>query len=344
MALGPIRYCGPFFFALSIPVLYYGLGPYCPLLTIAALFLFLIGAEWFLQRGAHSHSGDGPLTFRLLPFFYIPLQLCIVAWALTRAGHANWAGFFALALTVGITTGVFGVLAAHELVHRQNKLGQIFGVALLSAMAYRHFRIAHVFGHHRWAATERDPATARLGEGFYRFFLRSVVGQYRDAWRIEQRRIALRHLPPWRNRLIDDAVASVCIMVVIVLLTGWRGAALFLAQSVVAITVLELFNYIAHYGLVRRSGENGREPLGELHSWNSSNVLANSLIFNMGRHAHHHARPFAPYHTLRPEGQAPELPLGYAGSILLALVPPLWKQVMDPAVQRLHTRSSNAPA
>ena len=26
---------------------------------------------------------------------------------------------------------------------------------------------------------------------------------------------------------------------------------------------------------------------------------------------------------------APELPLGYAGSILLALVPPLWRRVMD---------------
>ena len=107
--------------------------------------------------------------------------------------------------------------------------------------------------------------------------------------------------------------------------------ALFSAQCAVGILVLELFNYIAHYGLVRRAGDGRREPFSAAHSWNSSNVLANALIFNMGRHAHHHARPFAPYQTLQQDSQAPELPWGYAGSILLALVPPLWHRVMDQA-------------
>jgi alkane 1-monooxygenase len=141
-----------------------------------------------------------------------------------------------------------------------------------------------------------------------------------------------------------DAAITGIVYLAVFFLAGWRGAALFAAQSVVAIIVLELFNYIAHYGLLRSSDEKGRQPFGAVHSWNSSNVLANALIFNMGRHTHHHARPFAPYQSLRQEIAAPELPLGYAGSILLALVPPLWQRIMDPAVQSLHTRSSNASA
>jgi alkane 1-monooxygenase len=50
----------------------------------------------------------------------------------------------------------------------------------------------------------------------------------------------------------------------------------------------------------------------------------------MGRHSDHHRRPAAAYQALSEIGNAPELPLGYAGSILLALVPPLWRRVMDP--------------
>jgi len=101
-------------------------------------------------------------------------------------------------------------------------------------------------------------------------------------------------------------------------------------QSALAITVLELFNYIAHYGLRRRTDYAHKpEPLTDSHSWNSSNVLVNLLIFNMGRHSYHHRKPAAPYESLEYIYHAPELPAGYAGSILLALVPPLWRQVMD---------------
>jgi alkane 1-monooxygenase len=344
MTLGPIRYCGPFVFALSIPAFYYGIGPFCPLLTIAALLLFLVGSEWISVRGAPAAPDDDKFEFRLLPFVYIPFHLAIIAWALEQSRHATPAGFAVLAFTVGTTTGIFGVLAAHELVHGTNRLGHLFAAAMLSAMLYRHFRIAHVLGHHRWAASERDPAAARLGEGFYRFLARTVAGRFLDVWRIEQKRIAMRRLPLWKNRLVEDGLIVAGLLLSIFALLSWRGLALFVAQGAVAIIVLELFNYVAHYGLVRRFYGGRLEPFGDHHSWNSSNVLANNMIFNMGRHADHHARPVAPYQTLEPECRAAELPFGYAGSILLALIPPLWHRVMDPEVQRLHTRSSNAPA
>jgi alkane 1-monooxygenase len=84
--------------------------------------------------------------------------------------------------------------------------------------------------------------------------------------------------------------------------------------------------------------EEGRlEPFGDRHSWNSSNVFANTIIFNMGRHSDHHRRPTAQYQDLHYMRAAPELPAGYAGSILLAMVPPLWRRVMDPAVHAAQT-------
>ena len=344
MRLGPLRFAAPFVFAFSIPLFYEGIGPAAPFLTVALLLAALVGAEGISVRG------DGPATtratrlFRLLPVLYVPVQLGVIVWAIAAARHTDAIGFTALALSVGVTTGVFGVLAAHELVHGHDKWERRLGLLMLTGMTYRHFRVAHVFGHHRWAATERDSASARLGESFYGFLLRTVPGQFADAWTIEQRRVAARGGTLLDNRVARDVAAMLLVYLAIGFGLGARGAALFAAQCAIGIVVLELFNYIAHYGLQRRATGTGHEPFTERHSWNSSNALANTLIFNMGRHSWHHARPASSYESLKWVAAAPELPAGYAGSILLALIPPLWRRIMDPAVQRLHTGASNAPA
>jgi len=339
MVLGPFRYAGPFLFVLSIPLFYYGIGPVAPLLTIALLLLLLIGAERLAPGARVENSRGAELAFRLVPFVYVPVQLGVIVWSVTQAGEGL--SFAALALAVGITTGVFGVLAAHELVHNPKPVSQLFGVAMLSGMSYRHFRIAHVFGHHRMAATDQDPASARLGENVYRFLVRSIAGQYRDAWRIECARLRATEKSLFRHRLLSDALVMVSLYIAILVLVGANGVILFAAQSAIGIIVLETFNYVAHYGLKRERGAFGHEPFGAAHSWNSSNRFANAFIFNMGHHSRHHARPTAQYQTLEHDDQASELPLGYTASMLLALIPPLWHQIMDPAVQSLHTQSSN---
>ncbi len=338
-----LRFAGPFIFALSIPFLYYALGPAAPFLTVLALLAALIGAELLSRRG-DGVRGEPAGIFRLLPNLYVPLQLGIIVWAILIVGQTGGAGFAALALSIGVTTGVFGVLAAHEQVHGHSKFERLLGLTMLSGMSYRHFRIAHIHGHHRFAATERDPATARLGESFYAFVLRTVKDQFADAWVFERRRVARHGGTVFDNRVARDVAAMAIIYFTTVLVAGVRGAVFFAMASALAILVLELFNYIAHYGLLRRPRAQGYEPCTAAHSWNSSNILANTLIFNMGRHSSHHARPAASFQELTWTAQAPELPLGYAGSILLALVPPLWRRVMDPAVQNLQTRPGNARA
>jgi alkane 1-monooxygenase len=341
MALGPFRFVGPFLLVLSIPLFYDAIGPVAPLLTIALLLLLLIAAEWLAPGKRVLRSPGASRAFRLIPFVYVPVQLGVIVWSVTQTSDAGGMGFAALALAVGVTTGVFGVLAAHELVHNQEPVSLLFGVAMLSGMSYRHFRIAHVFGHHRAAATEQDPASARLGENVYRFLVRSITGQVLDAWRIERLRLSATGKSLFRHCLLSDVLAMASIYLAIFLVIGANGVFLFAAQSFVGIIVLETFNYVAHYGLKRDCGTSGYEPFGAAHSWNSSNGFANALIFNMGHHSRHHARPTAQYQTLEHDDQASELPLGYAASMLLALIPPLWHQVMDPAVQRLHTQSSN---
>ena len=104
-----------------------------------------------------------------------------------------------------------------------------------------------------------------------------------------------------------------------------------LIQAVLGFSLLEVVNYLEHYGLLRQKREDGRyERCLPEHSWNSNNVASNVLLYHLQRHSDHHANPTRRYQALRHVDEAPQLPTGYAGMIVLAWFPPLWRRVMDP--------------
>jgi alkane 1-monooxygenase len=107
-------------------------------------------------------------------------------------------------------------------------------------------------------------------------------------------------------------------------------------QAVIAFTLLEAVNFLEHYGMLRQKvgvpGHIRYERVNASHSWNSNNIATNVLLYHLQRHSDHHANPTRRYQALRDFEESPVLPTGYAGMILLSLVPPLWRKVMDPRV------------
>lgn len=331
-----LRYAGPIVLLATVPFFYYAIEPSASIATVGILLAVLIGAEFVSKRGDVPIISTKLSGYRALLHIYIPLQLGLTVWATGAATHSSGLTIASLAFAVGVTSGVFGMLAAHEMIHSKSRSERILGLMMLSGMAYRHFRIAHVHGHHRWAGTERDSATARAGESLYAFLPRTVMGQFVEAYCFERMRCRVRRFSIFANRVIHDIIAMTFLFSLVAYYAGAAGLIFFVAQSIVAVVVLETFNYIAHYGLARRKICEGRwERLDDRHSWNSSNVAANLLIFNMGRHSYHHRKPADSYEDLKCLPDAPELPAGYAASILLALVPPLWRRIMDPPSRRL---------
>src|SRR5690606_8554795 len=80
-------------------------------------------------------------------------------------------------------------------------------------------------------------------------------------------------------------------------------------------------------------GERRRyERVDPSHSWNSNNIATNVLLYHLQRHSDHHANPTRRYQALRDYQESPVLPTGYAGMIVLAIVPAVWRRVMDPRV------------
>jgi alkane 1-monooxygenase len=235
--------------------------------------------------------------------------------------------FAGVTVSAGVTTGVFGFVAAHEMIHSRQQRERALGLALLGTVLYMHFRIAHVHGHHVRAATRDDPASARLGEGLYSFLVRSVSGQLREAWHFETERRGRMHAS--RNRLVGYFAVEGLFLGAVALF-DLRALVFVLAVAFIAVSLLESFNYIAHYGLTRRRGPDGRvERLAAHHSWNSARRMNNAALVNMGRHSDHHRHMVRSYEHLEALPDGAELPSGYAAALVTALIPPLWKRTMD---------------
>lgn len=327
-----IRFGLPFLFLATAPLGFW-LGGGWAFLTLAALPLALTGFDVALGFDERVEGQAGGPAYRALLWTYLAAQIGLTIWAAAAVMQPGVGLLAPIGLTasVGLTSGIFGIVAAHEMVHSQRAAERALGLTFFACIGYMHFRIAHVHGHHVRAATFEDPASARKGETAYAFVVRSTLGQAREAWAFERKRLLRRGRPVWSvgNRMLLYLVTELLVLAAAAML-GWAALAFWIGQAVVAIITLELFNYIAHYGLERRrTPAGGYERLAARHSWNSTRRMNNWSLFNMGRHSDHHRRPTRAYQRLEPETAAPELPTGYAGAILMALVPPLWRKVMD---------------
>jgi alkane 1-monooxygenase len=274
------------------------------------------------------------LAFKLPLWLFVPLQLGLIVWALgmVAEGGASLLEIFGLTISLGIATGAIGITVAHELMHRRSALERALAEALMASVSYTHFCIEHVRGHHRNVATPADPATARLGESFYAFWPRCVAGGLGSAWRLEVERLGRRGLAVWGpgNAMLRYGATLIVVYGAVAAAFGASGVLVFAIQGVIAFSMLEAINYIEHYGLSRRELSPGHyEPVAPEHSWNSSHRVTNWFLFDLARHTDHHLNAGRRYPALRHIDSPTQLPAGYAAMFVLALVPPLWRAVMD---------------
>lgn len=311
-------------------------------LPLAVVFV-LIPVLDFLGRDDDGNPPEGLVPqleaqpfYRWVVFGYLPLMAGgVVLGAWTWSTHSlGWTDRLGLVFAVGSVTGI-GIANAHELGHKREPQERWLARIVLAFTGYGHFYVEHNRGHHVRVATPADPASARLGESFYRFWPRSVFGGMVSAWRLEAgrlRRRGRRVFSP-RNQVLTawamTPVAFGCIAAVF-----GPGVLIFLVgQAIWGFTLLESVNYVEHYGLLRRRTARGHyEKVTPEHSWNSNALMTNIFLLHLQRHSDHHAYPLRRYHVLRSFPDSPQLPAGYATMILVCLVPPLWRRVMDPLV------------
>jgi len=277
--------------------------------------------------------------YRWVTYLFLPIQYAGFVgafWLMTGQDLAT-VDRIGMAVSIGCIGGI-GINTAHELGHKKESHERWLSKIALAQSFYGHFYIEHNRGHHVRVATPQDPASSRFGESFYEFWPRTVLGSVRSAWNLEKRRIARHQQHPFR---ISNDVLNAWLMSAVLwgAMIAWLGVAIapyLVIQAVVGFSLLEVVNYMEHYGMLRQKvgvGERERyERVDPSHSWNSNNIATNVLLYHLQRHSDHHANPTRRYQSLRDYEESPVLPTGYAGMIVLAAVPPLWRRVMDPRV------------
>ncbi|MEZ5171552.1 MAG: alkane 1-monooxygenase [Acidimicrobiia bacterium] len=271
--------------------------------------------------------------YRVATYLYVPLQYASLVWAtwFVATTDIGWFSQLGLALTVGTVAGV-AINTAHELGHKRDRFERRLSKVALAQSAYGHFYVEHNRGHHARVSTPEDPASARLGQSFWAFLPRTVVGGLCSAWGIESAALHRKGRHVWspRNNILNAWALSVVLFVGLVAAFGTSVIPFLVVQAVFGFSLLEVVNYVEHYGLARQKLDSGRyERCKPEHSWNSNHLASNLALYHLERHSDHHANPTRRYQSLRNFDDAPQLPSGYAWMITLACVPPLWRRVMD---------------
>jgi alkane 1-monooxygenase len=283
---------------------------------------------------------DALLWYRAITLIWTPLQFVMLfglLWYVPQADHLGTVERIGLFFGVGVITGTIGINYSHELMHQKNRFERAMADILLAMVLYSHFRSEHLLVHHRYVATPRDPVTARYNEGFHRFYPRVLRQSLVSAFRAEKDMLARKklHWHDLRNPFFKYWTLQATFLFLAFVVGGWSGLGLFLVQAGTAVWQLELVNYIEHYGLTREHlGAGKYEHVKPHHSWNADYRVTNWLLINLQRHSDHHYKPdrrFPVLQTYDP-AEAPQLPFGYPVMTMAAMVPPLWRRIMNPRV------------
>lgn len=309
-----------------------------PLLVyvLIPVFDWLIGTDQSNPPEAAVSQLENDGYYRAIVYSYIPAQFATTIWGTWIAVTGDLATWelVGLIFSVGAINGI-AINTSHELGHKRESFDRWMAKLTLAPVAYGHFFVEHNRGHHKNVATPDDPASSKMGETFWRFLPRTMIGSVISAWKIEAERLGRMGKSVWslENDNFQAWAMTLVLFGGMTLWLGW-GALVFLAlQAFYGASLLEVINYIEHYGLLRQKGADGRYVrCAPEHSWNSNHIVTNLFLYQLQRHSDHHAHPTRSFQALRHFENSPQLPSGYASMLIPAYIPWLWFRQMDPLV------------
>lgn len=320
------------------------IGGIWPLLSVVYLTLISCALDSWIRvsdepptTNEHPPSGQGLAIFLGLAHFVL---LVIAIYAVSGGGDHSWMTRLLCFLGFGMFFGQISNANAHELIHRQSRNARRLGTAIYVSMLFGHHMSAHSKVHHVWVATGRDPNSPTEHESFYHFWPRAWFGSFILGLRAENDLRSRRIKKPafWTHPYVSYVVGGILTLWLSLALFGLLGLATCVALAIYAQMQLLLSDYVQHYGLSRRIDRNGKpEPVSPAHSWNSPHVCNSALLLNATRHSNHHMHPSQNFPALQLDtATMPMLPRSLPAMAMVAMVPKLWRKVMNPRVAAFH--------
>lgn len=307
-------------FVLGGPYVWLGAATF-PLVVLVDLFA--LKPDYSLRTIKHPRLADVPLYLHAAS---VPMLVFAAVWRLRQNGSALT---FAEAAGIAVTSAWLGVVpnvpVAHEFLHRHGRLPRFLALLCTLLIVHPVRRMAHVGGHHFKFGLVGDTDTPYRGESIYAFWFRAAVGGTKEALRIERRRAQKQgySLWSWRSDLVHSLLMTFGVLSVIYVVAGLRASAVILTGWILASLLLESFNYLQHYGLIRVEGG----KVHPRHSWNHLTPVVRSAAMEITVHSHHHDDMQVPFYALEPDPDAPQMPSALI-CFMVALIPPLWERVI----------------
>ncbi|MGJ8625605.1 MAG: alkane 1-monooxygenase [Sulfitobacter sp.] len=312
------------------------MGGVWPLLAVLWVTVFV----FFMDKLPHilpEQEASGRILTLSLAALHFPL-LGLGVWAIGTAPYLSPFDKLLIFTGLGLFFGQIANSNAHELIHTSARLPRRIGALIYISLLHGHHVSAHLRVHHIYVATDADPNSARLGEGFWAYALRVMQGEFTAGWRAEtqHRARAAQAQRTWTHPYVAYVLGSVAFIVSAYVIAGWHGVVAYFGLALYAQMQLLLSDYVQHYGLRRGLRENGKaEPVGPEHSWNAPKWYSCAMMLNAPRHSDHHMRPARAFPALEVTPQTmPVLPHSLPVMAVVALIPPLWRRIMDRRVKR----------
>jgi len=181
-----------------------------------------------------------------------------------------------------------------------------------------------------------DPDTARRGETIYGFCIRAAIQNTKEALEDEAKRLRKKGKSAWslENDAVNSLVWLVVLLSIILALCGLLACTIIAAGFALARVLVEGFNYLQHYGLVREAGT----PYNRRHAWGHLSPVVRAATVEITNHHHHHIHPDTRFYDVIPDPESPHMPSALA-CFFAALVPPLWEKYI--AMPRLRYWDEN---
>ena len=317
---------------LALACLFGGLWPLIAVLSITVFVFFM--DKLSLPVPEQDSTGRG--LSLLLAGVHFPL-LGLGVWALGSAPYLGTLDKLLIFTGLGLFFGQISNSNAHELIHASARLPRRIGAVIYISLLHGHHVSAHLRVHHIHAATDNDPNSARLGEGFWVYAVRALRGEFMAGWRADDRHRARAWTAPsaMSHPYVGYILGGIVCLAISFAVADWPGVLAYIGIAFYAQLQLLLSDYVQHYGLRRATSKAGKpEPIGPHHSWNAPKWYSSAMMLNAPRHSDHHMRPARAFPALEvTQDTMPILPHSLPVMAVVALIPPLWRRVMDRRVK-----------
>ena len=256
----------------------------------------------------------------------IPLTFLWVCFWLFLRGRPEIGALVGAIVSVAIITGAAGLPVSHELFHRPEWISRFVGALISTAFLFNYVELEHNRSHHIETSSALDVDTPPRGMSVYPFIPRLLLYIHRNSIRQEMRRLSAYGKSIWfspQSRVFWQLVGSVAAVAIFYAADGWRSMTAMLATGLLGSTIVTVFSYVQHYGLIRVPGS----PIEKRHAWNHTRPISRILTFEIVTHSGHHIDPSTPYWELEPYRDVPLVGSAIA-CFFICLVPPLWHPMM----------------